>query len=312
MHGRYWDGPWRDEQAAPNGVLRLVAKPDADEEVLTLDQARRHLGLVAYGSPPTHPDDDWLTESGIGAAREACEQEVGLSFVTQTFDYAVRAFPTTRGPRPLNGVRAGLRLPLAAPLRSVDSITYRDERSVTAEELTAVAPSDPFTLALTGTPVLIGSLVIVDSAAVPLTLVADTDYMIDLATGVGALVTAPGTPPYLGAYTYTADRVLDPSAYQVDALAMPAVVYPATGDSWPTTLAGIPRAVTVRFTAGFDAPGASPMGYVLPYRAASAVRLMLTHLYENRGATSTERFMAELPLGVRNMLSRLSIDLGMA
>lgn len=311
MYGRYWDGPWRDEQLVPSGTLRLVAHPTT--EILTVAQARKHLGLVAYGSPPSHPDDEWLTDFAIGAAREACEQEVGLAFVTQTFDYAVRAFPSALGRRPLSGVRAGLRLPMAAPLRSVDSITYRDEQSVTAEVLTAAAPADPFTLAATGTLVAVSALTIVDSAPVPLSLIVGTDYTIDLTTGVGELLTAPGTPPYLAAYTYTADRVLDPASYQVDSAAMPAVVYPAIGDTWPTTLTGSPQAVTVRFTAGFDAPGSSPSVAVLPYRAAAAVRLMLGHLYEHREATVLDqRTIVELPLGVRALLQRLNIDLGMA
>jgi hypothetical protein len=49
-------------------------------EPISLELARLHLRLTPdEDSPPTHPDDAWLEEIGIPAAREYCEGFLGYS-----------------------------------------------------------------------------------------------------------------------------------------------------------------------------------------------------------------------------------------
>jgi uncharacterized phiE125 gp8 family phage protein len=63
-------------------------------------------------------------------------------------------------------------------------------------------------------------------------------------------------------------------------------VYPATSGHWPCAY----HYAAVTFTAGLDAPTDAP-------ELIAAAKLMIGHLWENRSASS-ERAMAELPLGV--------------
>lgn len=309
--GRFRMPGWNDTRAMPEGSVKLVAYPAADEEPLSLEQARDHLRLTAAGSPPSHPDDDWLTSFAIGAAREACEQETGRSLAPQLFELAVPRFPGHSAPRRYGDFAYGLRLPMAAPLISIESVTYRIEETVTAAALDdgLIVGSEPV-LPVDGTLVRVSGLTIVDSDAVPLSLVENTDYTVEYATGIVTLLTAPGVQPYLASYTYTADRTVASTDYVVDSRALPAVLYPAPGSSWPATQP-VPNAVIVRYYAGYDAPGASPIVNPLPFRAAAAIRLMLGHLYENREQTTPLK-LDELPRGVSSLLSGLRIDLGMA
>lgn len=71
--------------------LRVVTPPT--DEPISLDDARLHLRLEAYDSPPYHADDDWLSTVGIPAAREHCEIIAGKSFAPQTFELTADAFP---------------------------------------------------------------------------------------------------------------------------------------------------------------------------------------------------------------------------
>ena len=93
-----------------------VTTPPTSEPV-TLEEARTHLRIEPYGSPPEHPDDTYITTL-ITVAREFCEQYLERALVTQTITSVTNAFSKS------------LVLP-NAPIQSVTSITYVDENGVT-------------------------------------------------------------------------------------------------------------------------------------------------------------------------------------
>jgi uncharacterized phiE125 gp8 family phage protein len=87
------------------------------------------------------------------------------------------------------------------------------------------------------------------------------------------------------AATYTGARLVDGS------------VYPAVGESWPSANGY----AAVEFTAGLASPDDAP-------ELLAAVKLLLAHFYENRGAVSVGDSATELPLGVRALIdTHLSI-----
>ncbi len=87
---------------------RILSQPVS--EPLSLAEARAHLRLVAYGSPESHPDDDYITQL-ISDAREWVERYLNRTLVTKTIEFYVNEF------------KSRYDLPLL-PIQSVDSITY--------------------------------------------------------------------------------------------------------------------------------------------------------------------------------------------
>ena len=70
-------------------------------------------------------------------------------------------------------------------------------------------------------------------------------------------------------------RTLDPSAYQV-VPGTPGMVVPVYGTTWPSYRVQ-PGAVVLRYVAGYGLAAA------VPEAIKAAMKLLLTHLYENRG-----------------------------
>jgi uncharacterized phiE125 gp8 family phage protein len=94
------------------------------------------------------------------------------------------------------------------------------------------------------------------------------------------------------------EQTIDGGLYEWDVSREPGRVYPAYGETWPPTLIH-PRAVAVRFTAGYgDAAD-------VPERAKSAVKLIIGHLYEHR-EENTELALTELPLGAQRLIKQLA------
>ncbi len=94
------------------------------------------------------------------------------------------------------------------------------------------------------------------------------------------------------------EQILASDLYEWDMSRDPGRVYPAYEETWPPTLVH-PRAVAVRFTAGFgDAAD-------VPERAKSAIKLIVGHLYEHR-EENTELVLAELPLGAERLIRHLA------
>jgi uncharacterized phiE125 gp8 family phage protein len=93
-------------------------------------------------------------------------------------------------------------------------------------------------------------------------------------------------------------QTLDPSAYQVIDGDI-AEIWPTVGRCWPTVQCDNRRAVTILFVCGYGAAEA------VPDTIKSAIRLIVTHLYENRGAVvgvENRDSSTEIPLGVRDLL----------
>lgn len=101
---------------------RIVTLPT--NEQITIEQARDHLRLDAYGSPLEHPDDAWLVLA-IPAAREWCEFYSGRSLAPQVIDLTLPSFP--RAWRQC--LNDEVSLPFG-PILGVESINYTDEAGV--------------------------------------------------------------------------------------------------------------------------------------------------------------------------------------
>jgi uncharacterized phiE125 gp8 family phage protein len=85
------------------------------------------------------------------------------------------------------------------------------------------------------------------------------------------------------------DVTLPGSAYTLDADALPGLVLPALGTTWPATSAQ-PNAVRVTFTAGYGADAAA-----VPDDVAVWLLLQVATLYRNREAFTQGVSVAELP-----------------
>jgi uncharacterized phiE125 gp8 family phage protein len=105
-------------------------------------------------------------------------------------------------------------------------------------------------------------------------------------------------------------QLLDLSNVVLDDFSRPAMVAPALNFSWPS-VANIPNAVIVQFDAGFNLDGDSPGDKPLPRSLRHAMLLMLSHLYENREAT-TESTLNQIPLGITSLIERYRIRDSMA
>lgn len=213
----------------------VVVAPAAIDEPISLEEAHLHLGLEVYGSPEEHPDDPWLTTIGIPAAREHCENFCGRAFAPQTLEASIRRFPAGSE---WDEDAVALRLPMAAPLRGLLSVSYVDGDGVTQ------------------------------------------------------------------------DVPIDGSVFDVDLFSKPARLFPVWGSTWPVTKE-TPNAIVVRYVAGFDVLGESPVTRPLPASVKIAMLLELGHLYNNRENT-TEAKLAEIPGGVAKYLWPYKIEFGMA
>jgi len=118
--------------------LRVVVAT-AGEQV-SIDEARGHLRLDNYGSPPAHPDDSLLEQIYIPAARRICEGLSGRALVPQTYELGIGRFPCAG----MTYHRAGVRLQIG-PVTSVTSVKYDDSNAVEQELLTADYLLDSYT-----------------------------------------------------------------------------------------------------------------------------------------------------------------------
>lgn len=87
----------------------------ASIEPITLAEARSHLRIDAFGSPPSHPDDDYI-EQLISIAREWTEDYLRRALATKTIDIAFDNFDDIEIP--------------FQPVQSITSIKYQDVNDV--------------------------------------------------------------------------------------------------------------------------------------------------------------------------------------
>ena len=91
------------------------------------------------------------------------------------------------------------------------------------------------------------------------------------------------------------------SLYQADLSGEPARIRPAYGASWPTAR-GVLNAVTVDWWAGYD-NGASPYeGASVPPGLHHAIKLMVTHWYEQRAPVVAGGPPARVPMAAEQLI----------
>lgn len=95
-------------------------------------------------------------------------------------------------------------------------------------------------------------------------------------------------------------QTLSASVYQVDDKAEPGCVLPAPDEEWPDTQEQRVNAVTVTYTAGYGATAAD----VDPL-AIQAIKLLVSHWYENRETTAVGFVSAEMANSLRQLLAPL-------
>lgn len=83
------------EQLMRRALNPIVIEQPADEPI-TVDEARAHCEAARYGDSDVDPVDDAMFEGWIAAAREHCEDFLGLSLATKTLEVALDSFPTVR------------------------------------------------------------------------------------------------------------------------------------------------------------------------------------------------------------------------
>jgi len=93
------------------------------------------------------------------------------------------------------------------------------------------------------------------------------------------------------------EQVLAADLWRVRRSVRPYQIIPAHLASWPSVLPDLDT-VGITMTVGYGASGAD-----VPPDIIAAIKSMAAHLYENREAVASGQVGAELPLGVRDMLS---------
>jgi len=90
-------------------------------------------------------------------------------------------------------------------------------------------------------------------------------------------------------------RTLATTVYGVDTKSEPGRIYLKSGQSWPSTY-DVPNAVTITYLAGWTS------ALLLPSAIRQAVFLLIGHFYENREATTTEKILRGIPLGLHALV----------
>lgn len=93
--------------------VRVVEEPAV--EPISIEEARSHLRIHAFGSPDEHPDDGQIMNVYLPAAREWCEAYSGQLLAEQTVEMQMLAFPS----------RTSFYLPIG-PVHSITSVVYLD------------------------------------------------------------------------------------------------------------------------------------------------------------------------------------------
>lgn len=94
--------------------MQYIEISDVTTEPLSLDEAREHLRIDPYGSPPEHPDDSYV-RALISTARAFCEEHTRRALATKTIDVVYDSWSDN-----------GLVLPLS-PVQTLVSVKYYDQ-----------------------------------------------------------------------------------------------------------------------------------------------------------------------------------------
>lgn len=238
-----------------------------DEEPISLELARAHCRVDAWGSPPESDDDDWFNTVGIPAAREYCEMTLGRALAARTVEASASAFPTVTVNSPPG---AYIALPFG-PVQSIVSVKYLDQAAYDAAYDAAY------------------------TAAYDAEFISSAD--VDAATAAGV-----AAGDIAGAAAL--EQTLDPATYAVDSTVVPSRLVLAYGASWPSARSDV-NSVKVRYITGYSAPDVSPQVRILPRMAMAAMLMMLGHLYKNREAVNVTAVAMEVPFGVQRLLEKV-------
>lgn len=172
---------WAIYQAQQAALLRYGLRQigDVAVEPITLVQARQHLRVDVFGSPPESADDDWIEDFGIPGAREYCEQYLGRALAERTMELATDRFPIYAATTPPG---AAFVLPFG-PVQSVTSITYAD-----ADNVDTVMPDTDYEIDPYGDR---ARLILTYGATWPTALLRQNSVRVRYVTGYDA----PGTSP---------------------------------------------------------------------------------------------------------------------
>lgn len=108
----------RQDRLRKYGV-RVVGEVDPENEPVTMEDARAHLRVDTFGSPPESDDDFWIQNIGLPGAREWAELYSGVSIGLRSMELAMNRFPSG----------SVMTLPFG-PVDSVTSIVYDDADGV--------------------------------------------------------------------------------------------------------------------------------------------------------------------------------------
>jgi len=99
-------------------------------EPVTVEEARQHLEAQPYGDSDIDPLDDAMIDDMIAAARERCEDFLGLSLSRRTLEIGLDTFPTCssrhRHSRDDRRRELGISLPMG-PVIAIVSVQWGDE-----------------------------------------------------------------------------------------------------------------------------------------------------------------------------------------
>lgn len=104
------------------------------------------------------------------------------------------------------------------------------------------------------------------------------------------------------------EQTWDSSKYVVDTdREYKAVIYPAINESWPSPRV-FPKAVNVRYVAGYADSGASPpvLADNVPEAIKQAIMMLVGHLYENREASAPIE-VRTVPLGYDALINQYKV-----
>jgi uncharacterized phiE125 gp8 family phage protein len=94
------------------------------------------------------------------------------------------------------------------------------------------------------------------------------------------------------------ETTIDSSDYIVDTDSEPGRIVLASGASWPTGVSLYPvNPVQIEFTAGYGDAGSD-----VPQYLRQAVKLLVSHWYENPEATKEGSALREIPFGVESLI----------
>ena len=280
---------------------RLVVPPTV--EPVSLSLAKKHIRQ-------DNPDDNYLIQSYIGAAREYCENFCNRAFYPQTYELYLDTFPwgdwrstvpmDQRSPMNYSAYWNDLAIRLPKPrLIAVNSLTYLDATNT----LQTLTQDDDFRVDATSQPARItpvaGATWPIDQFYIPGSVVVNYttgSYATKITENVAIATTAPfvGTLAHqnLGIVSVTDNSTQKNALSYTEAIVL-------DNDADPTSQTQI----TLSAAAPSNTAVVTYMAGICPESIKMAILLIVGHLYEHR-EENIEVALTCLRLGVKSLLRR--------